>query len=143
MVGPDSNAIRRYNIQVLVDKHCEGRKGEFASLVGISASTISSMLSGRQGLSDSTKELIDQHFILKPEWLDENRIPADYSPPEMVRKTRKTKTVEPEIVVPSKKTGSLKFEADGFLMDMEMRGGNEDEAEITRLALRIVEVRSR
>jgi hypothetical protein len=127
--------IRRDNIKRLYESGDFKSRDGFAKHVGLGLSTVQGYFrKGRpQKVTDQKAAIIEEAFKLPQGKLDENNLPKNL-PAEIPKRGKSKKTTT---------SGELRFTADGFSMNCTFRSGSTDEAEVMRLALRIVEIRSR
>lgn len=161
--------IRRFNLNALLRDRPEFDRNRrvFAETLEINYSTMCGLLNPNNSmlLSDQRARIVEKKLKLDKNWMDQDRVPADFKESDIPQgraengkkngkkkppvststrlTTSKAKREKPPPKVVETKSGVLTFEADGFLLRIELRRGDEDTAEVTRAALRIVEIRSR
>ena len=123
----DLNKIRQENFKLMIEEKAGGSTGQLAKKMEWKPSVASAIKHGRNALTDDRILELSKKLQIPYGWFDENRLEKQL----------------PTVVGESKNRGSLSFVGEGFSLEMELKGDNEAENEITRLALRIIEVRSR
>jgi len=162
--------VRRFNLNALLRDRPEfdGNRKKLAEALDIKYPTLCGFLNPTNAVSvsDSRARSIESQLKLEPNWMDQDRVPTNFTESDIPRgrevkdpdkkpkaktpvnkstrlTTARVKREKKPVEIIESKTGTLTFEADGFLLKIELRRGDEDTAEVTRAALRIVEIRSR
>lgn len=118
--------IRTANFAKILEDTFKGSNKDAAEALGVVSNVISHWKTGRNGITDPKARLIEEKLSLPVGFMDQD---ASKSLPAVI-----TKPI---------KTGELHVTAQGFELKMDLMGSSDAENEITRLALRIVEVRCR
>lgn len=127
--------IRRDNFRRIYETGDYKSREAFGKKCGLTLSTTQGYfrITKPQRFKDEKAAQVEKALGLPKGKLDENNLPKNL-PAEIPKKSKQGKVTT---------SGELRFTADGFEMNCQFRVGSTDEAEVMRLALRIVEIRSR
>ncbi len=129
----DIQDIRRHNLRALIKDNYANNRKQFSESTGVAYGTICAMTRDKkpQRIMDKSVAIIEESCDLEKGFLDKNRLP------------RQTTIAVVSKEIGTRKISEMHFTADGFELKAELRVGSEDEAELVRLVLRIIEIRSR
>lgn len=132
--------IRAHNFRIFLEERLGGSAIDLKEKLKWDAAISSTLKHGKRTLTDEHVKKLCKAYDMEESWWDQDRL-GDQSKLPVIAEKKGKKERKPRET--TRITGEIHFVTDGFEMKFQTRGASADEAELTRLALRIIEVRSR